>query len=75
MGNGHPQDHEYHQVDDGVHDSVTGRTYKKGADGRLEGSFPLEEGISRKAVERLEGAQRFLERRNGPELDWQDGQD
>jgi hypothetical protein len=70
-----PQEQEFRVLDDGVYDSVTGETYRLGIDGRLDGSVPLDVGISRQHVERFEVASRVWERAHAEELDWKDGQD
>ena len=66
-----PQEHEFHVVQDGVYDNVTGETYRRGMDGRLDGSIPMEgDDLSIERVERFEMARRVWDRARAEELHW-----
>jgi hypothetical protein len=63
MSDERPEWRDFIPSADGVRDLAKGWTFKRGADGRLEGNLPFDAGIEFDAefVERLEMAQRVDE--------------
>lgn len=58
---GEPEWRDFVPTERGVRDIGAGREYQRGPDGRLTGTFSLEDELNRDAMKRLEMAQRVNE--------------